>query len=89
MLGVAVVAAGTGVHRRHQHDAGRIGEGGGDPCDGDPPIFQGLAQDLQDILLELWQLIQEEDPVVGEAHLPRFRYLPPSDEPCIGDGMMG
>ena len=63
-------------------DARGIGQGGDGPGDGDLAVFQGLAQDLQDVLLELRQLVEEEDPVVGEAHLPGSRYLPPPMSPA-------
>jgi hypothetical protein len=56
--------------RSGECEAGRIGEGRPDAGRGDDPIPQGLAQRLQRVAAELGQLAQEEDPAVGEAHLP-------------------
>ena len=41
-LGIAQEAAGAGVHGRHQHEPGRVGQRGGRPGDGDLALFQGL-----------------------------------------------
>ena len=86
---VAVIAARAGVHRGHQHEPGRVGERGRGPRDGDPAVLQGLAQDLEDVLSELRQLVEKEDPVVREAHLAGPRDLAAADQPGIGDRVVG
>ena len=88
LLGVAVIAAEAGIHRGHQHEAGREGDGGGGPGDGDHAVFQGLAQHLQGGALEFRQFVQEEDAVVGQAHLPRPGGGAAADEPGVGDGVV-
>jgi len=54
---VGQVAAGAGVHGRHEHEVRRIGQGLGRAGDRHPAVFQGLAQHLQHVLLELRQLV--------------------------------
>lgn len=66
---VGEVAAGAGVHGRHEHEVRRVGERLGRAGDGHPAVFQGLAQHLQNVLLELRQLVQEQDAPVGERNL--------------------
>jgi len=87
-VGICVMAAGTGVHSRHQHEAG--GEHGRDrgPGDGDAPVFQGLPQNLQGVLPELRQLVEKQDAIVGKADLAGAGHLPPADKSYIGDGVM-
>lgn len=43
----------AGVHGRDEHHAGGVGDGGERPGDGDPAVLQRLAQDFEDVLLEL------------------------------------
>ena len=88
-FGVAQEAAGAGVHGRHQHEPGRVGQRGGRPGDGDLAFFQGLAQDLQGGAAELRQFVQEEHPVVGQAHLPGPGDGAAADEPGVRDGVVG
>jgi hypothetical protein len=38
---------------------------------------------------ELRQLIQKEDTVVGQQHLPRQRHLAPADQAHVGDRLAG
>ena len=74
MLGVPQVAAGTGVHGGHQHEAGGIGDGGERPGDGDPAILQRLTQDFQDVFLELllgnFNITCQKFQYCGEKGLP-------------------
>jgi hypothetical protein len=51
-------------------------------------LFQRLAQRLQGIAAELGQLVEEEDAVVGEAHLPRAGNAAAADEAGVGDRVM-
>jgi hypothetical protein len=48
-----------------------------------------LTQDLQDVASELWQFIQEEHTVVGQRHFARHRHVAPTDQPDMGDGVLG
>jgi len=87
-LGIAQEAAGAGVHGRHQHEPGRVGQGGGRSGDGDLAFFQGLPQHLQGGAAELRQLVQKEHPVVGQAHLPGPGNSAAADEPRVRDGVV-
>jgi hypothetical protein len=44
-------------------------------------FLKGLAQDLQDVLGALRQLIEKDHAVVGQHHLPRQLHLRPSNQP--------
>ena len=68
--GVAVPPTAAGVHGAHQHEPAGQGQGPGYPGDGHHPILQRLAQSLQGGFVELRQLIQKEDAVVGQGDLP-------------------
>jgi len=85
---VGGVTAGAGVHGSRQHEAGRVGQGGQGPRDGDLAVFQRLPEDLQDVPLEFGQLVQEQDAVVREAHLAWPRNGAATDEASIGDRMV-
>jgi hypothetical protein len=50
--------------------------------EGDGPIFRRLAKGLESIAAELRQLVEGEDAVVGEAHLPGAGILPPPMRPA-------
>lgn len=71
--GVAMVAAGAGVHRRHQLEAGREADLVLGPGDHDFARFQGLAQHFQHAPLELRQLIQKQHAMVGQGDLAGLR----------------
>jgi hypothetical protein len=79
----------TGVHGRHQHEAGRKIHRGRGPGHRDLARFQGLAQHLQHAFFELGQLVQKQHPVVGQAHLAGPGHAAAADHPGIGDGVMG
>lgn len=51
--GISQIAAGAGVHGRHEHEARRIGKGHERAGDGDATVLQRLAENLQDMFLEL------------------------------------
>ncbi len=71
--GVAQVATGTGVHRRHQLEARREAHLVAGPGDHDMAGLQRLAQDLEDLAVELGQLVEEQDAVMGQADLAGLR----------------
>jgi hypothetical protein len=64
---VTVVAAGAGVHGRHQLEAGREFGPACGAGDGDVTALQGFAQGFEDTALELRQFIKEQHAVVGQA----------------------
>ena len=72
IVGVTIITARAWVHGSDQHKAGRVGEGGGCPRDCHPLLFQGLAHDLQNILLEFGQFIQKKNPIMRETNLSGF-----------------
>lgn len=57
------------IHRGNEGEAGGIGEGGRGAGEGDDPMFQRLAQGFEGVPAEFRQLVEEEDTMVGEAHL--------------------
>lgn len=74
---VAQVAAGAGVHGRHQLEARReahpvVGSG-----DDDLATFQGLSEDLQHLAVELRQLVEEQHTLVRQGDLAGFRTAAP------------
>jgi hypothetical protein len=52
-------------------------------------LLERLAQDLQDVAVELRQFIQQEHPVVRPRYVAGPRHLPPTDQPHIGDRVVG
>ena len=52
-------------------------------------LLERLAQDLQDMAVELWQFIQEEHPLMGQRHVARHRHMASADQPHFRDGMVG
>ena len=69
--GIAPVAAGTGVHGRHQLETGRELRLARGPGDEDVAGLQGFAQHLQHAAVELRQFIEEQHALVGQGDLPR------------------
>lgn len=69
---VPQVAAGTGVHRRDQLKAGGVVDLAVGPGDGDMAVFQGFAQHLQGMAIELGELVEEEHAAMGEGDLAGF-----------------
>ena len=86
---VAVVAAGTGVHRAEQHESGGKGRRPLGAADGDDFVFHGLAQNFEGALAELGELVEEEDAAVGEADLAGSGPAPAADEAGVRDGVVG
>ena len=74
-----VPAALAGVHRANEHEAAGESDGPGRAGDGDLPVLQRLAHDLQHVGAEFRQLIEEEHAVVGDGEEPR-----PRDSPAAG-----
>ena len=59
------------------------------PGDRDPAVLDRLAQVLEDLALELGQLVEEEEPVVGQADLARLGHEAAADETGVRDRVMG
>src|SRR5690554_6335729 len=70
MTSVAKVAAGTRVHRCHQHQTCGIGDSDKRARDRDEAVLQRLTKHLQHRTAELGQLIEKEYTVVRQRHLP-------------------
>ena len=60
-------AAGAQVHRRNELKARREHGAPRDPHDGDVAVLERLAQRFERGALELGQLVEKEDAVVGQA----------------------
>ena len=76
-FGVAVVAAGAGVHGGDELEArGEVAFHRG-AADGDVAVFQRFAQHFEDAAVEFGQFVEEEDAVVGEADSPGLGMEPP------------
>jgi hypothetical protein len=58
------------------------------PVTDEETIAERLAQDLEDMALELGQLIQEQDAVVRQRHLTGHGQLTTADHADIGNGMV-
>ena len=86
--GVAEVAAGAGVHRGDQHDVGGEADRAGGAGDGDAAFLERLAQDLEDVLAELRQLVEEEHAVVGERDLAGAGDAAAADQAGVADRVM-
>jgi len=87
--GIPIIPAGAGIHGGDQQKTRGIGGRRRRPRDRHEAAFEGLAERFQGILAEFRQFVQEEDPVVGEADLPRPRDMAAADQAGVGDGMMG
>ena len=69
--GAAEIAAGAGIHRRHQHYVAGVADGTACPGYRDIPVFQRLPEGFQHPAVELRKLVQEQHAVVRKAYLPR------------------
>ena len=75
---ISVETAGAGVHRAHQHQVRRKGEGHVCTGEGDAALFKRLTQKLQNIAIEFGQFIEEQNPIVGEAYFAGTRSTAPA-----------
>lgn len=67
MVGIAVVAAGAGVHGGDKDKVGGIGGMLVGAGKGDLPVFKGLAKDFKDVARVFGQFIKEENATVGKG----------------------
>src|SRR6266511_1864057 len=85
---VGAVAAGTWIRRRDQEEpAGELDSVTGSR-QGDASLLERLAKRLQRIARELPELVEEEDTLVGQRHLPRPGWRPATDEAGRRDGVV-
>src|SRR5690606_21188598 len=76
------------VHGGHEHEVGGERHAAVGAADRDDVVLQGLAQHLQGLLAELWQLVEEEDAPVRQANLPRAGLTSSPYEPGLRDRMV-
>jgi hypothetical protein len=69
-------AAAAGIHRRDQHEAGRIGEPVIGAGDRDLAGLKRLTQRIEGLRLEFRQLVQEQHPVMRQRDFARARMQP-------------
>lgn len=63
--GVAVIATGTGVHRRNKHKRCGVIDSIFGTRHGDDTVFDGLSQHFQDLTREFGELVEEKDSIIG------------------------
>src|SRR5262245_38907138 len=81
-LGIAEIAAPTGVGGRDQLEPGREADAGGGSDHGDLAVLERLAERLAGGTAELGQLVHEQHAVMGEADLARpWDPGPAADQP--------
>jgi hypothetical protein len=56
--------------------------------DGHLAGLQRLAQIFKDAAPKFREFVEKEDPIVGEAHLPRPRIRAAADEPSVAHGVV-
>ena len=87
-VGTRGPATRTGVHRRHELEAGGQCQRPADPHDRDPAILERLTERLEDIPAEFRQLVQEQDAVVGPGDLAGRQPRSSADHPRVDDRVM-
>jgi len=70
----------TRVHRGREHEARGEGEGAFGSRDAHHPLFERLAEALEDIPVEFRQLIKKQDPMMRQGDLAGFWDGPASDQ---------
>ena len=88
VMWVAKPAAGTGIHRRGEHEARRIRETHRRARDGHHAVFHRLAQHLEHVLAEFRQLVEKEHSAMRQAHLTGTRIGAATDQAGIRDRVM-
>ena len=87
--GVAVEAAGAGVPGTDQQRPRREAGAHHGPRDVDPALLEGLAEGVEGGGREGADLVEEEHPLMGEAHLPGPRQAAAADEAGGRDRVVG
>ena len=86
---VAGEATRARVHRRDQHEVGRVGYGPLGPTDGHHLVLQRLAQGLQRRVAELGQLVEKQHSPMAQGYLPGPRHPSPAHEARVGCRVVG
>ena len=87
--GVASVATGAGVHGGDEHKIGWIGGLLAGATDGNPLIFERLAECFENRTGELGDFVEEEDSMVGERNLAWGDASAAANDRDGGSGMVG
>ena len=85
---MVVVATGAGVHAGDQHKVGREVYGDFSSADGYLALFQGLPHHLQYGALEFGELIQKQDPMMGQGNFSGLRITSSADQGYIRNGVV-
>ncbi len=88
-FGIAIIAAGAGVHSGDKHEAGGEGHAADGAGDGDFAVFEGLAHDFEGAAAELGEFVEEEDAIVGHADFAGARVGTAAEESGVADGVVG
>ena len=84
-FGIAIVAAGTGIHGGDEHEGRGKGHCSGGAGNRYLAILKRLSHHLKGGAVELRQFVQEEDAVMGQAHLAWGDVCGASEKADIGD----
>ena len=84
-----IIPALAGVHGGNQHKTAGVGGGAVYPAHGDAPVLDWLAQHLQRFAAELWQFVQKQYAVVGQADLAGAGHCAAARNGCGADTVVG
>ena len=73
LRGVPIVPARARIHRRHEHERGRVFGRVLGSANGNHPVLQRLPHDLQNGAIEFRQFIHKKDAVVGQGDFAGHR----------------
>lgn len=88
MVGVAIVAAGAGVHGSDEDKVGGIGGVLVGAGKGDLPILKGLAESFKNVARIFGQLVKEEDATVGEGDFAGLKPVASTEDSSGAGGVM-
>ena len=88
MVGVAVVAAGAGVHSGDEDEVGGIGGMLVGAGKGDLPVFKGLAEGFKNVARIFGQLVKEEDATVGKGDFAGLKPVAATENSSGAGGVM-
>jgi hypothetical protein len=78
--GIARVPAGTRIHRSDKYESRGERDASGRAGHDDHALLEGLTEEIEHVPLELKDLIEKEDAVMGERDLAWPRLRPATDE---------
>lgn len=88
MVGVAVVAAGAGVHSGDEDEVGGIGGMLVGAGKGDLPVFKGLAEGFKNIARIFGQLVKEENAAMGKGDFAGLKPVAATENSSGAGGVM-